>query len=76
MDPPLITEDVRDGLYNLIVHNKEVFDIANLALPIKQLLGNLEDPLAYQVLRYLLFHLKRVADAEGKETTFPHMKLK
>ena len=74
MDQPLITKDVRDGLYNQVVHDAENFNIKKRALPIRQFL-EIFDPLAYPVLRYLLFHLKRVADTKGKQTTFPHMKL-
>ena len=67
MVPPLITKQVRDQLYNLIIHNEETFNIKKMALPIRQFLGIL-DPLAYPVLRYLLFHLRKIADTEGKKT--------
>ena len=65
MDPPLITKDVRDQLHNLVIHNSEDLSISSLALSIRQLL-ELLDPLAYTILRYLVLHLRRVAEVEGK----------
>ena len=74
MDPPLIAKYVRDGLYDHIVHNAENFNIKKRALPIRQFI-EIFNPLGYPILRYLLFHLKRVADTKGKEITSYHRKL-
>ena len=66
MKDPLIDNRVRDQLYRLMVSSKEVFNGRKVAHLIKHFLGIL-DPLAFPVLRYLLFHLRKVADVKGKK---------
>ena len=71
MKDPLINNQVRDHLYKLLFNNKEVWKKEGeiwrkVAHIIKHFLVLL-DPLAFPVLRYLLYHLKKVADVKGKK---------
>lgn len=65
MVQPLITEDVRDKLYKIIVHNtenkKNVQKLVAEVIPALKLL----DEVSFNVLKYLLFHLKIIAEVKG-----------
>ena len=63
---PLINEDVRDQLYQIIIH--QVGDNKNTeatVLGIRKILTLLDD-IVLNVLRYLLLHLKVIANVKGE----------
>ena len=66
MVEPLINEDIRDQLYEIIVH--QAGDHKNnqaTVLGIKKILALL-DEIVLNVLKYLLLHLKVIANIKGK----------
>ena len=66
MDPTLITKDVRDKLYEVLIEGEEYSSISQAMVQnVKKILNSLH-PVAYNVLRYLMFHLKLIGSVKGE----------
>ena len=65
MAEPLISKDVRERLYKSLVQYEEDKDIKALVLGMKTILHSL-DQISFNVLRYLVFHLRVIAGVKGK----------
>ena len=66
MDPTLITKDVRDKLYEVLVEGEDYNSMSQAMVQnVKKILDSLH-PVAYNVLRYLMFHLKLIASVKGE----------
>ena len=65
MAEPLISKDVRERLYKSLVQYEEDKDVKALVLGMKTILHSL-DQISFNVLRYLVFHLRVIAEVKGK----------
>ena len=63
---PIITKDIRDRLYDVMIHNEENNDIQTMVQKTKKVL-ELVETTTFEVLRYLLFHLKLISNIKGKK---------
>ena len=66
METPLIAKDARDRLYDIISKEDETNQSQDNVLDIRKILHHALDSLSFETLKYLIYHLKIIADVKGK----------
>jgi hypothetical protein len=66
MAEPLINEDIRDQLYEIIIHQAGDHRNSEATILGIQKILKLLDPIVLNVLKYLLLHLRVIANVKGE----------
>ena len=66
METPLIAKDARDRLYDIISKEDETHRSQDNVSDIRKILHHALDLLSFETLKYLIYHLKIIADVKGK----------
>ena len=66
METPLIAKDARDRLHDIMSKEDEFNQSQDNISDIRKILHHALDPLSFETLKYLIYHLKIIADVKGK----------
>ena len=66
METPLIAKDARDRLYDIVSKEDETNQSQDNVSDIRKILHHALESLSFETLKYLIYHLKIIADVKGK----------